>query len=51
MTRAECLKRAAECCRLAEAASDPEMKVYLMRLALSWMQSATVVGDRLLEEV
>ena len=34
MTRSECLKRSVECCRLAEAASEPEMKVYLMRLAL-----------------
>jgi hypothetical protein len=50
MARSECLKRAAECGRLAEAASDPEMKVYLMRLALSWMQSATSADERVLEE-
>ena len=41
MTKQECLKRAAECNRLAEAASDPDMKLYLMKLALTWMQSAT----------
>ena len=46
MTRPECLKRAAECNRLAEATSDPEMKLYLMRLALTWMQSATEAGDK-----
>jgi hypothetical protein len=45
MTRPECLKRAAECNRLAEATSDPEMKLYLMRLALTWMQSATEAED------
>ena len=36
MTRSECLKRAAKC-PLVEAVSDPKMKLYLMRLALSWM--------------
>jgi hypothetical protein len=41
MTKRECLKRAAECNRLAETTSDPNMKLYLMRLALTWMQSAT----------
>ena len=41
MTKEQCLKRAAECNRLAEAASDPDMKLYLMKLALTWMQSAT----------
>jgi hypothetical protein len=50
MTRSECLKRAAECFRLAEAASETEMKVYLMRLALSWMQSATSASERVLED-
>ena len=39
-----CLKRAAECTRLAEATSDPEMKVYLLKLGLSWMQAATRCG-------
>ena len=29
---AACLKHAAECTRLAEATSDPEMKVYLLKL-------------------
>jgi hypothetical protein len=36
----ECLKRAAECTRQAEAVSDPELKLYLMKLALSWTQAA-----------
>ena len=49
MTRSECLKRAAECCRLAEAASDPEMKVYLLKLSLSWMQAATSADQRVLD--
>ena len=34
-------KSAAECTRLAETTSDPDMKLYLMKLALSWMQAAT----------
>jgi hypothetical protein len=48
----ECLKRAAECTRLAEATSDPEMKVYLLKLGLSWMQVATTAErhERPLEE-
>ena len=50
MTRSECLKRSAECSRLAEAASEPEMKVYLLRLALCWMQAATSADERVLEE-
>jgi hypothetical protein len=29
----------AECTRQAEAASDPELKLYLMKLALSWTQA------------
>jgi hypothetical protein len=40
MRKPECLKRAAECIRLAEAASDTEIKLYLMKLALSWMLAA-----------
>jgi hypothetical protein len=40
----ECLKRAAECTRIAEATSDPELQVYLMKLGSSWMQAAT--GER-----
>jgi len=36
----ECLKRAAECGRQAEAARDPELKLYLMKLTLSWTQAA-----------
>jgi len=50
MTRSECLKRSVECCRLAETASEPEMKVYLMRLALSWLQAATSADEGVLEE-
>jgi hypothetical protein len=50
MTRSECLKCSQECCRLAEAASEPEVKVYLMRLALSWMQAATSPDEHVLEE-
>jgi hypothetical protein len=45
MTKRECLKRAAECNRLAETTSDPNMKLYLMRLALTWMQSVTEACD------
>ena len=37
----DCLKRAAECARLADAESDPALKAYLIRLASSWMQAAT----------
>jgi hypothetical protein len=36
----ECLRRAAECGRQAEAARDPELKLYLMKLTLSWTQAA-----------
>ena len=46
MTKEQCLKRAAECNRLAEAASDPDMKLYFMKLALTWMQSATEAEDK-----
>jgi hypothetical protein len=37
----ECLKRTAECTRLAEATNDPGLREYLTKLALSWMQSTT----------
>jgi hypothetical protein len=50
MTRSECLRRSVECCRLAESVIEPEMKVYLLRLALSWMQAATSADERLREE-
>ncbi len=52
MNKPECLKRAAECARLAEATSDPEMKVYLMKLGLSWLQVATTAerDERVAEE-
>jgi hypothetical protein len=47
----ECLKRAAECTRIAEATSDPELQVYLMQLRSSWKQAATAErGERILEE-
>src|SRR6476659_1796245 len=38
----ECLKRTAECARLAEATNDPGLRKYLTKLALSWMQSTTM---------
>ena len=50
MSKPDCLKRAAECTRLAEATSDPDMKLYLMRLALSWMQSATEAEEKVRED-
>jgi hypothetical protein len=46
MTKLQCLKRAAECNRLVEGTSDPEMKVYLMKLALTWMQSAAEAAEK-----
>lgn len=42
----ECLKRAAECARLAEVASDRELIVYLMRLAASWQLAARETIER-----
>jgi hypothetical protein len=36
----ECLKRTAECARLAEAEKDPNMRLFLKNLTLSWMQEA-----------
>jgi hypothetical protein len=50
MTRPECLKRAAECRRLADAESEPDLKLFLMRLGISWMQSATAAEEHELEE-
>jgi hypothetical protein len=41
----ECLDRAAECARLAEATSDLELKAYLTRLASSWVQVARETED------
>jgi hypothetical protein len=46
----ECLERAAECARQAEAASDPELKIYLMKLALSWTQAAGEIVECRLED-
>jgi hypothetical protein len=42
----ECMKRAAECVRLAEATGDAEMKTYLTKLALSWVQAAGETVER-----
>ena len=46
----ECLKRAAECARLAETASDPELKIYLMKLASGWQAAAAETVERQLED-
>ena len=43
---AECLKRAKECARQADAAVEPELKIYLMKLALSWTQAAGETVER-----
>jgi hypothetical protein len=40
MNKSESLRRAAECARLAEATSDPEMQAYLLKLGLSWIHVA-----------
>ena len=50
MNKSESLRRAAECTRLAEATSDPEMQAYLLKLGLSWMQVAAEPDERLPEE-
>jgi hypothetical protein len=44
MNAQECLKRTAECTRLAEATNDPGLREYLTKLALSWMQSTTTLS-------
>lgn len=36
----ECLDRAAYCTQLAEAENDPELKAYLLNLAVSWTRAA-----------
>ena len=36
----ECLERAKYCTRLAEAESDPELKAYLLELAVDWTRAA-----------
>jgi hypothetical protein len=46
----ECLKRAGECVRLAEAESDPELRAYLMKLGSSWAQAAKEMDEGKLEE-
>ncbi len=45
----ECLKRAAECARLAEAENDPNMRLFLKNLAGSWMKEANNSVNRELE--
>jgi hypothetical protein len=45
----ECLKRAAECARLAEAENDPNMRLFLKNLAVSWTQEASKSVNRHLE--
>ena len=47
----ECLKRAKECARQADAAVEPELKIYLMKLALSWTQAAGETVERELRDV
>ena len=43
----ECLKRAKECARQADAAAiDPELKIRSMKLALSWTQAAGDTVER-----
>jgi hypothetical protein len=36
----ECLERAAECVRLAEAGNNPELTIQLVNLASSWARAA-----------
>jgi hypothetical protein len=36
----ECLERAKYCTRLAEAEGDPELKAYLLKLAVDWTRAA-----------
>jgi hypothetical protein len=35
------MERAAECARLAEGVEHPDLKLYLTKLAASWMKVAT----------
>ena len=53
MNAQECLKRTAECTRLAEATNDPGLREYLTKLASSWMQATTTAerNERLPAEV
>jgi hypothetical protein len=43
----ECLKRANECARQADAAVEPELKIYFMKLALA----GTLAGGETVERV
>ena len=46
-----CLKRAAECVRLAEAEErDPERKAYLTELATAWALAAEEASNDALED-
>jgi len=45
----ECLKRAAECARLAEAENDPNIRLFLKNLAVSWTKEASKSASRQLE--
>jgi hypothetical protein len=45
-----CLKRAAECVRLAEAERDPELKAYLTELAAAWALAAEEASNDALED-
>jgi hypothetical protein len=44
----ECLERAAFCAKLAEEESDPELKVYLLKLAADW---TCVANERVRSEL
>jgi hypothetical protein len=46
----ECLKRADECARLAEAESDPELRAYLIKLGSSWTQAAREMDEGKLQD-
>ena len=45
-----CLKRAAECVRLAEAERHPELKAYLTELAAAWALAAEEASNDALED-
>jgi hypothetical protein len=46
----QCLERAAECARLAEDAKNPELKLYLTKLAVSWTKAASESVEAQLED-
>jgi hypothetical protein len=47
----ECLERAAECVRLAEAGNDPELTIHLVNLASSWARAAARENSKELQSV